>query len=237
MASSVSLTYSLIENSTPSFALQRHYTNQNFSNFRLHSPQPSRLGSEMAENIIAPIPVTPGGRRTGLLFPPPPLSRSGTPGACSHQSSPALSGFERRNNPFASLADSLVDHIGAHVNVTDPLYEPLQQALRLGESDSQAILTLCLLLMKENVQTHEMLRALNTKLDSISAVQAVHSANLTTFVQANAANPPAIPSATRPTNSRQNKTPAGPTARQLYLAAAETPASSGPLLPPATKKA
>src|SRR6266550_2848535 len=236
MHPSVSLTHSLIENSTPSFALQRRYTNQNFSNLRLHSPQPSRLGSEMAENIISPIPVTPRGGRTGLLFPPPPLSRTGTPGARSHQSSPALSGFERRNNPFASLADSLVDHIGAHVNVTDPLYEPLQQALRLGESDSQAILTLCLLLMKENVQTHEMLRALNTKMDAISAVQAVHTANLTTFVQTNAANPPAISSASRPSNSRQNKTPAGPTARQLYSAAAKTPALPGPSLPSPTKK-
>src|SRR6266566_239656 len=237
MASSVSLTYSLIENSTPSFALQRRYTNQNFPNLRPHFSPPLRLGSEMAENIIAPIPVTPGGRRTGSLFPPPHMSRAGSPGDRSHQSSPALSGFERRNNPFASLADSLVDLIGAHVNVTDPLYEPLQQALRLGESDSQAILTLCLLLMKENVQTHEMLRALNTKMESISAVQAVHSANLTTFVQANVANPPAIPSATRPANSRQSKAPAGPSARQLYSAAAKSQPPPGPPLPPPTKKA
>src|SRR5258706_6780111 len=161
-ASSVSFTYSLIENSTPSFALQRRYTNQNFPNLRLHFSQPSRLGSEMAENIISPIPVTPGGRRTGSLFPPPHMSRAGTPGDRSQLSSPSHSAFTR-TNPYAPLADTLVDHIGSHVNVTDPLYEPFQQALRLGESDSQAILTLSLLLMKENTQTHEMLRVLNGK--------------------------------------------------------------------------
>src|SRR6266566_4466328 len=100
MASSVSLTYSLIENSTPSFALQRRYTNQNFIYLRLHFSPSLRLGSEMAENPIAPIPVPPGGHSSGLLFPPPPLSRTGTPGARSHQSSSSPCGFER-NNPFA----------------------------------------------------------------------------------------------------------------------------------------
>src|SRR6266566_3308436 len=137
MASSVSLTYSLIENSTPSFALQRRYTNQNFPNLRPHFSPPLRLGSEMAENIISPIPVTPGGRRTGSLFPPPHMSRAGTPGDSSQQPSPSLSAFERIN-PYANLVNNLVDHIGSHVNVTDPLYELLQQAIRLGESDSQA---------------------------------------------------------------------------------------------------
>src|SRR5260221_8754477 len=88
-----------------------------------------------------------------------------------------------------------------------------------------------LLLMEENKTTHTMIRELNTRLETVSAVQAVHTANLTTFAQVNAANPPAIPSATRPANPRQ-KTPAGPSARQLYSAAAKNPAPPGPPAPP-----
>src|SRR5260221_10061050 len=94
-----------------------------------------------------------------------------------------------------------------------------------------------LLLMEENKTTHTMIRELNTRLETVAAVQAVHTANLTTFAQVNAANPPAIPSATRPSNPRQQKAQAGPSARQLYSAAAKTPAPPGPSGPTVPKKA
>src|SRR5260221_7269955 len=232
MPSSVSFTYSLIENSTPDSALQRRYTGQNSENLRLHPPSPLRLGYEMA-GISVPIPVTPRAPRSGLLPPPSQhASRVGTPFDSLASPIPRFN----TTNPYATLADELPGHIGSHININDPLFDPIQVAIRTGEADNQAILTLCLLLMQENKQTHTALSAMNAKLDAISAVQAVHTANLTTFAQVNAANPPAIPSATRPANPRQ-KTPAGPSACQLYSAAAKNPAPPGPPAPPPTKKA
>src|SRR6266566_5537753 len=111
----------------------------------------------------------------------------------------------------------------------------VQVAIRTGEADNQAILTLCLLLMNENKTTQSMLREIGARLENISAVQAVHTANLTTFAQVNASNPPAIPSSSRPKNGQQKQP--SPPARNLYSAAVKSIAPSGPAAPPPTKKA
>ena len=134
MASSVSFTYSLIENSTPDSALQRRYTGQNSENLRLHPPSPLRLGYEMA-GIPVPIPVTPRAPRSGLLPPPSQhASRVGTP--FNNLASPIPRQFNS-NNPYATLADELLKNVGGHINITDPLFVPIQLAIRTGKADNQ----------------------------------------------------------------------------------------------------
>src|SRR6266566_3072335 len=168
MASSVSFTYSLIENSTPDSALQRRYTGQNSENFRLHPPSPHRLGYDMA-GIPVPIPVTPRAPRSGLLPPPSQhASKVGTPFDNLDSPVPRFN----TTNPYATLADEVSNHIGSHINNNDPLFNPIQVAIRTGEADNQAILTLCLLLTNENKTTQTMLREIDLRLESVAAVQA-----------------------------------------------------------------
>src|SRR5712691_3446040 len=128
--------------------------------------------------IPAPFPVTPRAPRSGLL--PPPSQHASRVGAPFDNLDSPVPRFNI-TNPYATLADELPGHIGSHININDPLFDPIQTAIRADEADNQAILTLCLLLMQENKQTHTALGALNEKLDNIAAVQAVHTANLTTF--------------------------------------------------------
>ena len=170
-------------------------------------------------DIQQPAPQTPVRVRSSLLFPPPSLtgSRAASP-HLNPVNSPSPLGF-RDINPYAALADKLVDHIGNHMNTSDALFDPIQQALRTGGYENQATLTLCLLLMEENRQTHTMLNTLAAKVDAISSVQAVHSASL---------NKAALVSAT----SRPFSTPIEiiqPPARQSYSAVAAGP-------PPPSKK-
>src|SRR6266550_6937585 len=138
MASSVSFTYSLIENSTPDSALQRRYTGQNSENLRPQPPSPLRLEFEMA-GIPAPFPVTPRAPRSGLLPPPSQhASRVGTPFDNLDLPVPRFN----TTNPYATLADELSDHIGSHINNNDSLFDPIQLAICTGDADNQAILTL-----------------------------------------------------------------------------------------------
>src|SRR5258706_12563903 len=126
MASSVSFTYSLIKNSTPDSALQRRYIGQNSENVGLQLPSPLRLGYEMA-GIPIPIPVTPRAPRSGLLPPPSQHAcRVGTP--FDNLASPVPHFIT--TNPYSTLVDELSGHIGSHNTNNDPIFDPIQVAIR-----------------------------------------------------------------------------------------------------------
>src|SRR6266566_9845111 len=117
--------------------------------------------------IPASFPVTPGGQSCGLL--PPPSKHASRVGMPFDNLASPVPRFNT-TNPYATLADELSGHIGSHINNNDPLFDPIQVAIRTGEADNQAILTLCLLLMNENITTQTILREIGSRLESVAAV-------------------------------------------------------------------
>jgi hypothetical protein len=87
--------------------------------------------------------------------------------------------------------------------------------------------------MQENKQTHQILHRMEERLDSFSAVQAIHTASLNTMTQVNAAAPRSI------TNNAGHKNTAPPPAppHQLYSSVAKTSTPPGPADPPPANKA
>jgi hypothetical protein len=144
----------------------------------------------MAEEILAPFPHTPAGRR---LFAPTSFhcSRSATPYPGPDPPKSPI----RRNValPYNAVADQLTDHICKHIGADSELFNAIDDSLRYGKNESQAIMTLCVLLIQENKETHTTLHALNGKMDAIMATQAVHSAMLNTVTQIPASRPPPVP--------------------------------------------
>jgi hypothetical protein len=187
----------------------------------------------MAEEILAPFPQTPAGRR---LFAPTSVhsSRSATPYPGQDPPESPI----RRNVALSynDVADQLADHICKHVGADSELFNAIDDFRRYGKNESQAIMTLCVLPIQENKVTHTALQALNGKMDAIMATLAVHSATLNTVTQISASRPPPVPSKPAGQTGSRTKAPPPP-ARQLYSAGIKVPAPpAGPAGPPPTKK-
>jgi hypothetical protein len=181
----------------------------------------------MAEHILSPTPRTPSRRDPTCDD----LSPVGYPYASSRTPYP-LSGpsFYQDKNPYSILAHKLADHLGEHLGPSNSHFETIQNSVDSGQSDNQATLTLCLLLIVVYKKTHAMINKLASKIDSMAATQIANSANLNMVAQIASSHASAFHS-TPPPLRVMNKAettplvpPPPPLARQHYSAAIRVPA-------------
>jgi len=113
-------------------------------------------------------------------------------------------------NIFLHFAGSVTDTLGGHINADNPITHLIQKTVMEGNLDGQVLTTICLLLLQDNLQTHQALNKIKDKLRAISSVQEVHTTNMYTMCQVASA-------AHRPTPGN-NSGPKGPSKNTMLSA-------------------